>query len=169
MISRTLSPARPATISWTQLCGAGVLSDERAALNRHVPVTPAKASQDVATFITRHVGVKQDQIRTGRGGIGISLREKSDRLLAVVHDMICASPPDFRSASRIRKTSDLLSSAIRICTRFVRPGGRSGRPIRARVPIRPRFGHDSAQRCADRWQGRSQFDANAVVADCKEP
>ena len=38
----------------------------------------------VASLITWHVDVKEDEIRTGRRRVGVRLLEKHDRLLAVV-------------------------------------------------------------------------------------
>jgi hypothetical protein len=56
-------------------------------------------------------------IRSGQGAV-VSASERSKNLTAFSPSSAmctCASMPDFLSARWIRKTSDLLSSAIRIC------------------------------------------------------
>jgi len=51
------------------------------------PRTGAQPAQYVASFIARHVEVKEDEIGTGRRRVGVRLFEKPDRLLAVIGHM----------------------------------------------------------------------------------
>ena len=57
------------------------------------------------------------RIRSGQGAVvSASARSKNPTAFSPSSAMwTCASTPDFLSARWIRKTSDLLSSAIRIC------------------------------------------------------
>ena len=61
-----------------------VTTRTRASLQRDAG---AQSAQYVASFIARHIDVKEDEVRTGRRRVGIRLLEKPNRLLAVVGDV----------------------------------------------------------------------------------
>ena len=57
--------------------------------------TGAQPAQYLASFITRHIDVQEDEVRTRSRLVGIRILEKPDRLLAVVGDVNLRVDPGF--------------------------------------------------------------------------